>query len=77
VDLSLMLTIKGTVVFPAWKSTLSSAQLMEVTENFENIEHQQASEDGFEVALSRIGGIEATLGLADLDSHRRNRISIS
>ncbi|MDQ4146901.1 MAG: hemerythrin domain-containing protein [Pseudomonadota bacterium] len=58
--------IEDTVVFPAWKSTLSSAQLMEMTDSFEDIEHQQFGEDGFEMALRQISEIEATLGLADL-----------
>jgi hemerythrin-like domain-containing protein len=58
--------IEDTVVFPAWKQTLNSKQLDEMNEKFEEIEHEQFGEDGFEDALTQIAGIEQSLGLSDL-----------
>ena len=58
--------IEDTVVFPAWKQTLNSKQLDEMNEKFEEIEHEQFGEDGFENALKQIAEIEQSLGLADL-----------
>jgi hemerythrin-like domain-containing protein len=58
--------IEDTVVFPAWKQTLNSNQFDEMNEKFEEIEHEQFGEDGFENALKQIAGIEQSLGLSDL-----------
>jgi hemerythrin-like domain-containing protein len=58
--------IEDTIVFPAWKQTLNSKQLDEMNERFENIEHEQFGEDGFETALQQMAAIENDLGLADL-----------
>ena len=58
--------IEDTVVFPAWKQTLNSKQLDEMNEKFEEIEHEQFGEDGFENALKQIAEIEQSLGLSDL-----------
>lgn len=57
---------EDTIVFPAWKQTLTAKQLDEMGEKFEEIERQQFGEDGFEDALKRIAEIESALGLADL-----------
>jgi hemerythrin-like domain-containing protein len=57
---------EDTVVFPAWKQTMSEEQLNETGEKFEQIEHKQFGEDGFEKAVSQIAAIETHLGLADL-----------
>lgn len=57
---------EDTIVFPAWKQTLTAEQLDEMNDKFEEIEHQQFGEDGFEDAVRQIGDIEASLGLADL-----------
>jgi hemerythrin-like domain-containing protein len=57
---------EDTVVFPAWKQTLKSEDLDEMNDKFEDIEHQQFGEDGFENAVREISGIEAELGLSDL-----------
>jgi len=59
---------EDTIVFPAWKQTLSSEQLDEMNDKFEDIEHEQFGEDGFENAVKQIAGIESTLGIADLSS---------
>lgn len=57
---------EDTIVFPAWKKTLSADQLDEMSEKFEDIEHDQFGEDGFETAVKQISEIESALGLADL-----------
>ncbi len=59
--------IEDTVVFPAWKATMSDPQLEEMGDKFEEIEHAQFGEDGFEAAVKRIAGIEESLGIANLD----------
>ena len=57
---------EDTVVFPAWKQTLTAKQLDEMNDKFEGIEHQQFGEDGFENAVRQIADIESELGLAGL-----------
>ena len=57
---------EDTIVFPAWKNSLSAHQLDEIGEKFEEIEHQQFGQDGFTDAVTQIGRIEQMLGLADL-----------
>jgi hemerythrin-like domain-containing protein len=57
---------EDTVVFPAWKETLSRAELEEIGEQFEEIEQQQLGADGFEHALESIARVEKTLGLDSL-----------
>ncbi|MGH9874123.1 MAG: hemerythrin domain-containing protein [Pyrinomonadaceae bacterium] len=58
--------IEDTVVFPAWKETLSSRDLDGMNEKFEEIEHKQFGEDGFENALKQMTEIEQSLGFSDL-----------
>jgi hemerythrin-like domain-containing protein len=58
--------IEDTIVFPAWKETQNPEQLDEMNDKFEEIEHQQFGEDGFENALKQIADIEQSLGLSDL-----------
>jgi len=57
---------EDTIVFPAWKSTLTARQLDEMSDKFEDIEHEQFGEDGFEDAVKEISAIESSLGLADI-----------
>jgi hemerythrin-like domain-containing protein len=57
---------EDTVVFPAWKQTLNVTQLHEMSEKFEEIEHEQFGEDGFDNVVRQISDIERELGLADL-----------
>jgi hemerythrin-like domain-containing protein len=57
---------EDTIVFPAWKQTLSQEQLDEMNDKFEDIEHEMFGEDGFENAVKQITDIEIELGLADL-----------
>jgi hemerythrin-like domain-containing protein len=57
---------EDTVIFPAWKQTLTAKQIDEMNDKFEDIEHQMLGENGFENAVRQIGEIERELGLADL-----------
>ena len=58
--------IEDTVIFPAWKSATGQAELDELGEKFEEIEHEQFGADGFEAALKRMEEIESSLGLSNL-----------
>jgi hemerythrin-like domain-containing protein len=57
---------EDTVLFPAWRKTMNASQLHEISEKFEDIEHQQFGKDGFEDAVQKIASIEQALGLGDL-----------
>lgn len=57
---------EDTIIFPAWKQTLTAQQLDEMNEKFEDIEHEQFGEDGFEDAVKQISAIESSLGLSDI-----------
>jgi hemerythrin-like domain-containing protein len=57
---------EDTIVFPAWKLTLTAQQLEEMGDKFEEIEHRQFGADGYEDAVRQIGEIESSLGLSDL-----------
>ena len=59
--------IEDTVIFPAWKSAIGQAELDELGEKFEEIEHEQFGGDGYDVALKRMEDIESSLGLSNLD----------
>jgi len=58
--------IEDTVVFPAWKRTLTPARYSALSEQFEALEKRMFGHDGFEDAVQRIGAIEQAFGLADL-----------
>ncbi len=57
---------EDTIVFPAWKSTMSAKQLDEISDKFEEIEHREFGKDGFEDAEKTVDGIEGRLGLSDI-----------
>ncbi len=57
---------EDTVVFPAWKDTLSDSDYREMGDRFEDIEKQTFGKDGFEANLAEISDIEKTLGIGDL-----------
>lgn len=59
--------IEDTIVFPAWKAAAGQSQLDELGARFEDIEHEQFGDDGFEVALKRMEEIETSLGLSNLE----------
>jgi hemerythrin-like domain-containing protein len=58
--------IEDTVVFPAWKEMVSAKEYDELTDRFEELEHQMFGKDGFEDAVARVAAIEETLGIANL-----------
>jgi len=58
--------VEDTIIFPAWKQTMTKDELDKISDDFEEIEHQQFGKDGFEDAVKQVADIEATLGLADL-----------
>ncbi|MBI3440172.1 MAG: hemerythrin domain-containing protein [Proteobacteria bacterium] len=57
---------EDTIVFQAWKATMSASQLREVGDQFEDIEHTQFHGDGFDMAVDQVLQIEQRLGLHDL-----------
>jgi len=57
---------EDTIIFPAWKQTMTAKQLDEMNDKFEDIEHEQFGEDGFDEAVKQISAIESSLGLADI-----------
>lgn len=57
---------EDTIIFPAWKQTMTGKQLDEMNDKFEDIEHEQFGEDGFEDAVKQISAIESSLGLEDI-----------
>ena len=57
---------EDTIIFPAWKQTLTAKQLDEMNDKFEDIEHEQFGQDGFEDAVKQISAIESSLGLDDI-----------
>ena len=58
--------IEDTVLFPAWKRTVSDSQYRELSEKFEEIERRQLGRDGFEHAVAQIHRIEEAFGIGDL-----------
>lgn len=58
--------IEDTVVFPAWKQVVSAERYRELSDRFEDLEHQMFGEDGYEDAVKRIGAVEEAFGIADL-----------
>jgi hemerythrin-like domain-containing protein len=55
--------IEDTIVFPAWKKTLTPKALDEMGDRFEEIEHKTFGKDGFDDAVGQIAEIEKTLGV--------------
>ncbi|MBI1361884.1 MAG: hemerythrin domain-containing protein [Alphaproteobacteria bacterium] len=57
---------EDTIVFQAWRASMSAAQLHDAGETFEDIERAQFKGDGFDLAVDQIEKIEERLGLHDL-----------
>jgi hypothetical protein len=57
---------EDTIIFPAWKKTMTGPQLKEMGEKFEDIERQEFGKDGFDDAEKQISAIESELGLASI-----------
>lgn len=54
---------EDTIVFPAWKKTLSAKELDAIGDRFEDIEHESFGKDGFDDAVEKIDAIEKKLGI--------------
>jgi hemerythrin-like domain-containing protein len=54
---------EDTIVFPAWKRTMSAKELDAMGDKFEEIEHKTFGKDGFDDAVDQITAIEAGFGL--------------
>ena len=54
--------LEDTVIFPAWKKTMSSKELDEMGDLFEDIEHKTFGKDGFDDAVDQIEAIERAFG---------------
>jgi hemerythrin-like domain-containing protein len=54
--------IEDTILFPAWKKTMSAKQLDEMGELFEDIEKKTFGKDGFDDAVDQIEAIERAFG---------------
>lgn len=59
--------IEDTIIFPAWKAVAGQSQLDELGAKFEEIEHDEFGDDGFEAALRRMEEIETSLGMSNLE----------
>jgi hemerythrin-like domain-containing protein len=57
---------EDTVVFTAWKDSLSEKAYDDMGEQFESIEKQVFGHDGFDDALKKIRKIEEELGISDI-----------
>jgi hemerythrin-like domain-containing protein len=57
---------EDTIIFPAWKQTMTAKQYDEIGDKFEDIEKEQFGTDGYEMAVKQIGDIEGSLGLTDI-----------
>jgi hemerythrin-like domain-containing protein len=58
---------EDTVLFPAFRSTISQTEFEELGEKFEDTEHTLFGGDGFEKYVDRVAGIEKELGIYELD----------
>jgi hemerythrin-like domain-containing protein len=54
---------EDTVIFQAWRDSLSEGRRREMGERFEQIEHDTFKTDGFEAAVRQVTDIEHRLGL--------------
>jgi len=59
---------EDTVLFAAFKTATPPDRMHELSERFEDIEHRQFGQDGFDAAVKRIAQAETALGISDLDS---------
>ena len=57
---------EDTIVFPAWKDLITADDYGELGEKFEDIEHEQFGEDGYENAVKQMAEIEASVGFTDI-----------
>jgi len=57
---------EDTVLFPKLRSVVSANEFDAMADDFENDEHRKFGEDGFEIIVGRVAGLERALGIYDL-----------
>jgi hemerythrin-like domain-containing protein len=57
---------EDTVLFPAFRDLLTKHEYDALGEDFEKEEHRHFGQDGFEMAVDQVSGIEKALGIYDL-----------
>ncbi len=57
---------EDTVLFPKLRSVVSANEFDAMADDFENDEHRKFGEDGFEMMVDRVAGLERALGIYDL-----------
>jgi hemerythrin-like domain-containing protein len=58
---------EDTVLFPALRSVVSSKELADLGEMFEDREHERFGKEGFEGIVEQVAKLERSLGIYDLD----------
>ncbi len=57
---------EDTVLFPKLRSVVSANEFDAMADDFENDEHRKFGEDGFEMMVDRVAGLERALGIYEL-----------
>ena len=57
---------EDTVLFPAFKKIVSGNEYDSLGEEFEDKEHELFGQDGFEMMVNKVAGIEKRVGIYDL-----------
>jgi hemerythrin-like domain-containing protein len=57
---------EDTVLFPAFRTIVSSDEYDALGEEFEEKEHQKFGDDGFEMYVEKVADLEKSLGIFDL-----------
>ncbi len=57
---------EDTVVYPAYRSLLTPAEIGDLGEHFADLQQEQFGRDGFTVMLGRVAAVEQALGIYDL-----------
>jgi hypothetical protein len=55
--------LEDTIIFPAWKQTMTGKELDEMNDKYEDIEHDQFGEDGLKMPSSKSTQSRAVSGL--------------
>ncbi len=58
---------EDTILFPAFRTLVSSNEYDSLGEEFEDAEHKLFGEDGFEKMVDTVAGLEKSIGIYDLD----------
>ncbi len=54
------------MLFPKLRSVVSANEFDAMADDFENDEHRKFGEDGFEMMVDRVAGLERALGIYEL-----------